>query len=180
MHGLLRWFGDRIIVVMTLSFASRRSRLVLAAALSAVAVGAVLVARAEPGLEEQARRLHGVEPYGLEGLPLESWTRDGLVLRAELGGEGRARFELRLWPTEDAAEDWFRERFDELIRREVADTDVVEGREPCAREGVETVCLGFDGNRTFESRTTTDVTEARILVRTARKHWYRVMGGYSE
>ena len=176
---MLRWFGARIIVVMTLSFASRRSRLALAAVLSAAAFGVVLAARAEPTLEEQARRLHAVEPYGLEGLPLESWTRDGLVLRAELGGEGRARFELRLWPTENEAEDWFRERFDELIRREVAETDVVEGREPCAREGMETVCVGFDGNRTFESRTTTDVTEARMLVRIARKHWYRVMGGHS-
>lgn len=166
-----------MIVVMGLSVGSRRARFVIGVALAAVVLGVVLVARADPTLEEQARALHEVKPYGLEGRPLDSWTRDGLVLSAELGGEGRAGFELRLWRMEDAAEDWFRERFDELIRREVAETDVVEGREPCAREGGETVCVGFDANRTFESRTTTDVTEARMLVRIARKHWYRVMGG---
>ena len=159
-------------------------RLVLAIAVAATAVGAVIATRSEPSLAEQAAELHDVEPLAPEGLTLTAWTRDGLVLHADFTGEGaRGRFELRLWPSEADAEKWFRVRLGQLTGSDVSDSGDVAGREPCEREGLTTTCAAYDGYRTFEAWATASAEapgelDARLLIRTARKHWYGVMGGH--
>ncbi len=163
-----------------------RGRWVLAIAVAVVGAGAVVVTRSDPSLAEQAAELHDVEPLAPEGLTLTAWARDGLVLRADFTGEGvRGGFELRLWPREADAEKWFRVRLGQLTGNDVSDSDDVAGREPCEREGLQTTCAGFDGFRTFEAWVTTSAEAAgevdpRFLIRTARKHWYGVMGGHFE
>ncbi|MDQ3981369.1 MAG: hypothetical protein M3271_01665 [Actinomycetota bacterium] len=162
----------------------RRRGIVIGAVVGVAALGAIVVAaQDDPTLPEQAQELLEIEPVGLEGLTLDSWTRDGVVLQAEYVGEGApAGFELRLWPTEDAAREWFVTRVEDLTGDEVEKSDRVAA-ELCVEP---TRCIGYDGYRTFEGTITAadggegELLDARLLVRIARKHWYRVMGGYSE
>lgn len=147
-----------------------------------VGLAAALYARDDPSLLDQAHRLYEVEPYTVEGLTLRSWTREGVVVRAAFEGDGiRATFELELWPSDAVAFEEFRRKAEDVTGDVVRDA---RGREPCARRGATTTCVAYDGYRTFEATATTspladEELDACLLIRTARKHWYRVMDGYS-
>ncbi len=163
-----------------------RRSLGVGAVVAVAGLAAALVARSDPSLADQARQLHQIEPYTIEGMTLRSWTREGAKLRAAYDGEGvRDHFELTLWPTDESAFRWFRQQVEDLTGGEIAGSSVLAGREPCFRQGSTSTCVGYDGYRTFvaTARTrpgTTDELDARLLIRAARKHWYRVMGGYVE
>lgn len=149
---------------------------------AAAAVALFFIVRPSSSLAEQAQQLHEVEPYAIEGMTVTRWTRDGVALTASYeGGGARAEFELALWPTEEVAFRQFAQRVEELSGEQVDDPDALEGREPCFRDGRTSTCVGYDGYRTFEAIATTlpateDELDARLLIRAARKHWYRVMG----
>ena len=110
-----------------------------------------------------------------------SWTRDGVILRARYEGEGSpAGFALRLWPNAREAQQWFRNKVQDLARREeVQEMNTFKGLEFCKQAHRVTRCFGWDQTRTFEGETTgvsgfdTEL-DALLLMRTARKHWYRV------
>lgn len=163
-----------------------RRNVAIAVVLAAAVVALLLVLRPDPSLAEQARQLHAVEPYAPEGITLSRWTREGVALTASFEGVGaRGEFELALWATDEATLRQFGERVEELSGEEVGDPGVLEGREPCFRDGRTSTCAGYDGYRTFVARAVTlpgaqEELDARLLMRAARKHWYRVMGGHFE
>ena len=136
-------------------------------------------------LLEDARRLHDVEPMSFGALRLGRWTRDDLTLRAEYSG-GREWFTIRLWPTSAGAKDWFEDAVRGLAtKKELGYMNGVSGVQYCHDLRGATRCVGYDENRTLvaESARSDDsqrAVNAGGLVRTARKHWYRVMGGTSD
>lgn len=156
--------------------------MLVAVAAAACGLAVFVAARPEPTLADQARELHEVEPYGLEGLTLSSWTRSGTELTATYTGEGAsARFDLRLWASDGAAAEWWRERTEDLTGVAM-DAGAGEAREACGSGSERYVCVGYDGHRTFEAAVTGyrpgDV-DPRLMLRIARKHRYHVMGGGS-
>ena len=158
----------------------------------AVTVGVVIATKDDPTrqeralrLEEDIRDLYEVEPYDLSSsVTLESWTRDGLVLRAEYGsGRLPAWFSMRLWPTYTDAKEWFEDAVERLAtERELEYMDGASGFEYCHRTDGALRCVGYDENRTFvaERMDAEDANSVRPLMRIAVKHWYRVIGGTSD
>lgn len=149
-----------------------------------VVVGAGVVAyniTDEDTLSEQLRNLHKIEPVELEGLRLDTWDLNGSTLRATYDGVGRSNwFSLTVLPTEDQARSWFvgvRAALGD--KEEVQQINTFADIEYCASVGGGTRCIGWDGNRTFEGSTSglgdfDRELDALLLIRTARKHWYRI------
>ena len=149
--------------------------------LVAAILGLLLASQDELTLQEQAARLHEVEPEDVSAdLRLDDWSRDGLVLRAQYEGEGSpAGFTLRLWADESDARDWFRQKVRELSKQELAAE--INASEYCFRVAQGTRCVGNDSHRTYAGKTTghgdsEKELDARLLIRIARKHWYLVFG----
>lgn len=149
-----------------------------------VLVGAGVVAyniTDDDTLAEQLQNLLEIEPYELEGLRLDTWDLNGSTLHATYDGKGRSNwFSLTVLPTEDQARSWFVDAHAALSdEEEVQQINTFVDIEYCASVGGATRCIGWDGNRTFEGFTSGvgyfgRELDALGLIRTARKHWYRI------
>lgn len=172
---------------MSPSFGSRPHRWVVLAVclVVAVAVAAWTLVEEDPTPVQQAQALHEIEPMDLAGLRLDTWNVNGPMVHAtyvsdEVHEAHSGFFTLTVWDSKESARRWF-----EDVREALSDADEVQqintfaDVEYCASVAGGTRCVGWDGNRTFEgyTRGTGDVGnefDALGLIRTARKHWYRV------
>lgn len=145
-------------------------------------VGAIAVTDDEPTLDEQARKLFALDPLVPEGYEIEAWDRNGLALHARLRGQASlGSFTLMVWPTDAKARGWFDAEVERLAGRSSDEANKFAGEEFCIEAGDGTRCVGYEGNRSFVGVTTASdgsntKLDARLLMRTARKHWHRVFG----
>ena len=91
-------------------------------------------------------------------------------------------YDIHLFDEAKAAEATFRDDLDAYSRwPEAQEVNTYDASERCFAARGGTFCFGFDGTRSFRSytweRTDPDGLEALMLLRTARKHWYRFFNG---
>jgi hypothetical protein len=148
-----------------------------------VIIGAVVYRMVDkPTLSEQAEMLHDVRPNDMgQRLQLSDWSRQGTVLLATYESRRGVLNELTLslWPDATQAERWFTQTVGRFRQQQIVqEINTFDGEESCVAVEATTRCVGYDGTRSFDGRTDgssfTRQLDALLLIRIARKHWYRV------
>ncbi len=158
----------------------------------AVVAGALLLRDArDPTPLERARELRAVEPYDVgDSVHFARWLGpkdqgDAAVVQAQYTDAAEELgFELVVVVDGSTARDVFETERDELAawEEEVQEINTFAHSEYCARRGLRVRCVGFLPKaplfvRSYGSAEEDDTErelDVLLLLRTARKHWYRV------